>query len=229
MLEGKKAIGTVAYMGGVMSLPELFVWSWTQMLQYNAIYAMQPNADIFYTRATVSYHSMARNSLADSMRGDWLLMLDTDIAFDPDLLARMLFLFESEKLDVLSGLYLHKGHPHPPVLYTWSKDGEQLEHLGDWDKPEGRYLIPIASAGAGCLLVRRSVFERIREELKESPFDIIHPYGEDHSFFRRLKKLGIQAYCDPSVEVNHLAMRPLGLKDYQPEPELIGERREWQQ
>ena len=38
--------------------------------------------------------------------------------------------------------------------------------------------------------------------LKENPFDIIPPYGEDHSFFMRLKKLGIKAYGAVVMDIN---------------------------
>ena len=69
-------------------------------------------------------------------------------------------------------------------------------------------------AGAGCLFVRRGVYDRIRSELKCEPFDIEHPFGEDLSFFRRLKKLGVKVACDFRVECPHLATRALTLADY---------------
>ena len=39
---------------------------------------------IHYDRATVSYHSFARNTLVERMEGDFLLMLDTDHILDSD-------------------------------------------------------------------------------------------------------------------------------------------------
>ena len=222
MLYGKKPIGTIGYMGGLMSLPEPFLWSYSQMVQYNNDYVCLDKESIHYIRAMISFHSAARNSLVDQAYGDWLLMLDTDITFEPDILARLLMIFNrpldtGENIDVLAGLYQHKAAPHHPVLYAWDKDA--LAHLGDWDKfGEGQhYVIPIASAGAGCLLVRRNIYERVKKELKENPFDIIPPYGEDHSFFMRLKKLGIKAYCDPLITVNHLRLEGLSMDDYNKE------------
>lgn len=216
MLLSKRPIGTIAYMGGVMSLPEPFVWSWTQMVQYNTEYVCESGEYIHYNRATVSYHSFARNSLADNLQGDWLLQLDTDITFEPDLLARMLYKMDKFNIDILTGLYLYKSPPHPPVAYGYDPKTKQKVMLGDWQKNAD--LVPLKGAGAGCLLVRRNVFERIKSELNESPFDIYmddkSPLSEDHSFFERCWKLKIPVYAAPEIWVNHLTYKPLKEVDY---------------
>lgn len=212
MLLSKKALGSIAYMGGVMSIPEPFVWSWSQMVEFNQDYMCQSNQYVKYYRATVSYHLYARNNIVDNMRGDWVLMLDTDISFDPDLAVRMLSCMNKHKIDVLTGVYNFKSPPHAPLLFTFNNKTGHLAPIGDWTKNAEIY--EVGSAGAGCLFVRKSVFDRIKEELKEGPFDIIHPLSEDHSFFSRLKKLKIKAYFNPEIEVHHLAYKHLSMKDY---------------
>lgn len=211
MLIGKKPIGTIAYLGGLMSLPEPFCWSWSQMIQFNSDYLVDSNQSIFYNRATVSYHVYARNSLVDQMKGDWLLMLDTDIKFEPDIAMRMLNIMDQHKIDVLAAIYTYKAYPHSPVLFLFNDKGDALMPLGDWS--DNAQIYELGSAGAGCLMVRKSVFDKIKKA-KESPFDIIHPFSEDHSFFRRLKKLKIKAYYSPLIEVNHLGYKQYSLKDY---------------
>lgn len=215
MILGRKIIGTCAYMGGVMSLPEPFVHSWTQMLQYNYEYL----GPIKYDKATVSYHSFARNSLVDNMQGDWLLQLDTDITFEPDLLARMLHKADKFGVGVLAALYLYKSPPHPPVAYNFDPKAKEKHILGDWQKDAD--LIPLKSAGAAALLVRRSVFDKIKSELQQSPFDIYSkdntPLSEDHSFFERCWKLKIPTYTAPDLWVNHLMYKELTEKDYNKE------------
>lgn len=212
---GNKTIGTVAYLGGVMALPEPFVHSWTQMVQYNYEYLLDRQQLIKYDRSTVSYHSFARNSLVDNMQGDWLLQLDTDITFEPDILARMLHKMDKFGIDVLAGLYLYKSKPHPPVAYNYDPAKKEKTILGDWQKDAD--LIPLRSSGAACLLVRRSVFDRIKAT-GEGPFDIYFdgkaPLSEDHSFFERCWKLKIPIYAAPDVWVSHLMYRELGEKDF---------------
>ena len=211
MILGKKPIGTIGYMGGVLTVPEPFAWSFAQMVQYNTEYLCEPGQVVHYERATVSYHAYARNCLVERLRGDWLLMLDTDHQFEPDLAARMLHRLEQNSLDVLVGLYHYKSPPHSPVLYRWGKKG--LQPLGQWQRFKEPYLVPIGSSGAGCLMVRRQVFEKIRAT-GQSPFDIIPPFSEDHSFFKRLARLKIKAYCDPTIEYHHLAWKPLAAADF---------------
>ena len=231
MLLGRHVIGTVAYMGGVPSLPEPFVWCWTQMIEYNSEYLVQPNERIHYDRATISFHSMARNQLVSQMQGDWLLMLDIDMTFEPDICARLLLHLERDGADAVTGVYVFKGPLHSPVLYT--SDGKSgLAPIGDWDRPQNAeaYLMPIESAGAGCLMVRRSVLDQIAADSKSGPFDIEPPYGEDHSFFRRLKKSGCKAYASPTIRCGHLAWRAWTLDDYTPNQDMLGERKMlWQQ
>ena len=210
----RKIIGTVGYMGGIPTLCEPFAWSWGNMIQYNTEYLCAPGERMHYVRSTISYHAAARNGIVKEARGDFLLMLDTDHSFDPDIVARMWHRMEKYNLDVLSAFYLHRAPPHVPVIYKFSEDGKSFENIGDWDRTPGKTFIKVAGAGAGCLMVRRSVFKRIEQELKEEPFDIIHPFGEDLSFFMRLKKLGIDVFCDYTIECHHLSYAPLSLEDY---------------
>lgn len=205
-------------MGGVMSVPEPFVHSWQQMIEYNSEYLVQSTERILYDRATVSYHSFARNSLVEHMQGDWLLMLDTDLTFEPDILARMLLRMERYKIDVIVAPYLYKSEPHPPLLYGWNEKKKEKYIVGDWDKKAD--LIPIRGAGAGCLLIRKKVFVKIQTKLHCSPFDIYFdknggPMSEDHSFFERCAKLKIPVYFSPAITVKHLMYRELDVnKDY---------------
>ena len=216
MIYGAKPIGTVAYLGGLMAVPEAFTWCWGQMIQYNTEYLCEPGQRIQYERATISFHAAARNDLVTRMRGNWLLQLDTDLTFEPDVVARLVAVLErNPDIHVVTGLYQHKGPPHSPVLYLAHEDGEHFVPLGKWEEREPPYLLPVASAGAGCLLVRRGVFDRMRDELHEAPFDILPPFGEDHSFFKRLKRLGLHAYCAPYIHAHHLQVRPVSMDAYE--------------
>lgn len=212
----RRCLGTVAYLGGTPAVLEAFAWSWGQMAAFNAE-NVQPGEFIHLDKAPFSYHSAARNYLAARMLGDWLLMLDADHAFDPDLAIRMARLLVGSQLYVLTGLYLHRREPYPPVLYG-GEDGDR-HTIRDWS--DNLDLFPVTSAGAGTLMVRRDVFQEIGEKLGEAPFDPRPPLGEDHSFFARLHQLGIQAWCAPSISSQHLEIRPLGLEHYR-RPGLSG-------
>lgn len=224
MLLGKKIIGTVGYLGGVPAILEKFMWSWTQMIQYNNDYLVSPNEQIFYTRATVSYHSYARNNLSDAVQGDWILMLDADHEFEPDVVARMLHYFDKDNLDVLVGLYHYTLPPYLPKIYRFNKKMTNVEQIAKWDDIGGNYLIPIEAAGAGCLLVRKRVLRQMEKQFKCKPFDIKPPFSEDLSFFYRLKKMGIGVYCAPMIEFPHLQIKTIKLKDFDNNDLPIGKK-----
>lgn len=211
MLLGRKAIGTVAYMGGVPAVLEKFCWSWGQMVQYNQEMLCGPDQFVHYDRATISDHAPARNHLTSRFLGDWLLQLDTDHEFDPDIVARLVRLADVNDIDVLSGFYQFKNGPCGPVLFQWvgdDPDRQALHPMIEW--PGDVPLLQVGSAGAGCLLVRRSVFDRIAREWPGSgAFDRIPPFSEDHSFFVRCKKLGIACYAAMHVRSDHLRVQPV--------------------
>lgn len=213
MRKQTKYIGTVAFMGGVPTIPTPFVKSWTDFIVYNSKYI---DGEIFYMTPTTSLHFQARNEIVDKMKGDWVLMLDTDNKFPPNTLHRMLARFHQHDLDVLTGLYQFKQRPHSPVLFKWKENITSRVIQFQTQAVDQFNYIEVECAGAGCLLVRDRVFVRILEELKENPFDHIPPLGEDFSFFKRLQRLDIQAICDPSIHVEHLRWEGTTPPEYHP-------------
>lgn len=222
MLIGRKTIGTICYMGGIMGIPEPFVKCWGDMLQYNAEYLIKPTERIFYNRATVSYHSFARNSLIDAMQGDFILMLDTDIMFEPDLAARMLHRMNTYDIDVLTCMYPYKAYPHAPVLYGRDSKTKEKYVIGNWQQDVS--IMQIDSAGAGCLMIRRNVVDRFVKH-KQNLFEQVGDLSEDHSFFERLRRLKMKAYVALDIEIGHLIYKTLTIKDDYPREDMrIGKR-----
>jgi hypothetical protein len=218
MLIHKQPIGTVAYMGGTPAILEKFSYAFLQLALYSNEYLVGSNSYIHYDRSKVSYHAKARNELVQSMQGDWILMLDTDHEPDPDLLARMLNIFNRYKLDVLCGLYQVKMFPYPPLIYQWNEDRTEYELISSFDNKENADIFEIAAAGGGCLLLRRMVVYRMLNELKERPFDIRKQksgrlaLSEDLSFFQRCDELGIKCYASTKIENPHLDIVPITME-----------------
>lgn len=226
MLMKKRTIGTVAYLGGLSTTLEAFTWAWGQLVQFNSEYLCDPfkGEIVHYSKATMTLHDFARNSLVTAMQGEWLLQLDTDHAPEPDLCARMVWAMQKYNLQVVSALYRHKIGAGSPVIYNWDKSGKFAMPISDWDRDVSA--LQIGTAGGGCLLVRRSVFDRIRIELNESPFTRFEAYGEDHAFFQRCRKLNIPVYALPHVESPHLVVKPLLMADYQVQTGLPMDRQD---
>ena len=188
-----------------------FVDSFIDMVAWNAQYLCGPREFIYYPRPPAcSVQDITRNQIAESFHGDWLLQLDSDHQFEPDLLARLLSMAKHTGADVVVGMYQFKAHPHSPVLYRRLEDG--FYPLVEWDTRATAMIVD--SAGGGCLWAKRSVYDRIKTELNEKPFTRYEELSEDHSFFLRLRKLDIQVVCAPRVECHHLQVKPVTLADY---------------
>jgi len=171
-------------------------------------------------------HSIVRNAIAAKFWGNWLLQLDCDHTFLPNILQRMLAVFQERKLDVLTGLYYQKKPPYLPVIYTWNDRTQLFEHMASWPGEVFR----VDGAGGGCLLVRRGVFgqlARLREIVAErgspserpipasafgQPFDRIPEWemSEDLSFFYRCYLAGIKVWAHPGVVCHHLTSQEIG-------------------
>lgn len=221
MLLVKQPIGTMAYMGGLQFVFEEFMWSFAQTVAYGYEFVSKAsqNTYVHLERATSSDRAMSRNYLSYKFLGDWLIMFDADHAWEPDILGRMLALFEApladgSRVDVLSALYRYKTYPHLPVCFHWDESEQGHSVIGKFlsEAP----LFQIGCAGAGTLLIRRSVFDRIRAELGEDPFAEVHPFSEDFSFFARCRKLGIPVYVAPKIESDHLVVKRITGKDFDP-------------
>jgi hypothetical protein len=216
----REPLGTVAFMSGTWGTPIEFTRSYGKLIAHAYENVLQPHQFIHLDDQPTSYHSAARNALARRFMGDWLLQLDTDHEFEPDMLARMLGITQKWSVDVLTAVYRLKVPPYLPNLYWWNEESQAFARIAEinWDQP----VQEIKCSGAGALLVRRCVFDRIREELHEEPFDIIHPYSEDFSFFRRCIKLGIKTHVAPQIYSAHLRVTAVTHDDYNPAGLVLG-------
>ena len=214
MLTREKIIGTVAYLGGVPAVPEPFTYALTRAYAFAEESVCAEGQHLHLDRSKISLHDHARNRLVQQFRGDFLLMLDVDMSFEADFIARLISTMERTGAEVLTGIYHYRQPPHWPVLYMFNPTKQRHEVVVEWDRSSEVFRID--SAGAGCLIVRRSVFDRIREELREDPFARTGAAGEDHSFFARLRKLGIPAYCAWQIEAQHLEYVGIGSNDFDP-------------
>lgn len=220
----KLPIATVSIMSGLPAVLTEFAWSMIQFVDFNSQYVCGPKQFIHYSRSRHSLHFHARNQMVDEMLGDHLLMLDSDHLVPCDLLARLLNAAKMFRLDVVTGLYLKKEPPYRPAAWKWTENS----HAELADIPNE--VFEIGAAGAGCLLVHRRVFDRIKTEMKEEPFSVQEfpgVTGEDFAFFKRLRMLGIPAACVPWIECNHLLVKPLRAdEDFQRGVALPGEQEE---
>lgn len=228
-LAWRRPIGVVAFMSGIKYAEVPFMECAIEMARYNARHLEGDRKHIEYVHTSYSFHAKARNNLAEQCVGGpegWMFMLDLDIVFRPASLRTLLHTMYRRTQqypdghDVVCGIYFKKSDPHMPVI---------MEHEGKWFKhvqeiPDVPFRID--GGGGGCLLIRNKVFDRIREELGQEPFDSLYyyateedpnggPLSEDLSFFKRCQMLDIEIWCDPAVQCGHLDTFAVGREDYE--------------
>jgi hypothetical protein len=203
----KKAIGTVGRMWAD-TVDAQFTDSLALMMQYSQMVLCEPGEFIYYNHATVSWHESGRQQLLEQAMGDWLFMTDTDHAFSPDMLVRLLRFKDKYKCRVISAMYFSKNEPHVPVVNQWLKPDDPKDHsfknMLEFPADE---VIDCGPCGAGALLVDLDVFKDIQVKLGQAPFGTIPGISEDYSFYTRCKVLGIKTYLCPLVESHHLTQR----------------------
>jgi hypothetical protein len=220
MLIEKRPLGTIAYLGQG-TVPEPFCWSMIQLVQFCNEYLCKSGEYVHPDHATLSGQILMRNALVTRMQGDWIFFIDSDHNFDPDLLYRLLMLFEGhnknkEKLDVLGGMYQFKEAPHAPVAWMYHEATDSLRQIAQWDRTQP--LMPVDCLGAGCLLIRRTAIERLVEHYNDLPFNPIGKYNtDDFDFFERCRRIGIVSWWAPRIEVQHMRWQGVKLEDYKPE------------
>lgn len=167
-----------------------------------------------------------RNDLVRSLlqlrEPEWLLMLDTDIVFPPDLLTRMFSKMRDGPIDMLAGLYrtMRKDVAVPgDLITTWCIPnpggglGQPLVAVGETSE-----LIELASCGMGCTLIARYVLEAVWQAHQDDgdaafardpvtlPDQTPARLGEDVSFCLRARQLGFRILGAPDIGCGHVKM-----------------------
>ncbi len=140
---------------------------------------------------------------------DYLLFVDSDMVFKPDLLRQLL----KTGKDVVSGLAFMRKPPYNPCIHTKMRLGNagerEEELLNDFDAG----LIKVEGIGLACCLIKVSVLKTLREQ-NTSLFWPIFGYGEDLSFCIKLRKAGIDVWADTRIRVGHLGQTDVTQAEY---------------
>jgi GT2 family glycosyltransferase len=130
-----------------------------------------------------------------SREEEWLLMVDADIV-PPD---NALFELLSHEKEIVSAPSLvRKGNEAAPLILR--REGEEYRSMHN---PEG--LTEVDATGTGCILVHRSVFQRIPPPWFEFVLDQngLLKRGEDFEFCERARSAGFSIYVDCDLLCEH--------------------------
>ncbi len=164
----------------------------------------------------------ARNQVAEAFlvqSADWLFVVDTDMGFAPDTLERLLaaadpaerpimgalcFAWRELEADGLSG---YRCQPRPTIFeYVPTAEGDKFMGVSQY-APDT--VVQCAGTGSACILIHRSVIERIHDAYGPTWYERIKGtdgslLGEDISFCVRAGACGIPIHVHTGVKTSHL-------------------------
>ena len=132
-----------------------------------------------------------------------LLMIDCDMTFPEDLVARLL----SHDLPLVAALAIRGDHEKPvPVMHNLEPQG--MTAIAEW---EPGALIPCDATGAAAVMIATEVLEAMGE-----PWWMMSEDGAGHDihFFRRAKRAGYQLYVDTGCVTGHFMEHELTVESY---------------
>lgn len=227
---------TVAYVHNGRSVTYSWHLSLTKLLMWDSHHHKRVVRGGFATiKAATDGVTGARNTaIRDFLAGsdaEWLWWVDTDMGFAPDTVDQLVQAADPVERPVVGGLTFAQqesgsdgmGGYRPavwPVLLDWSDTPGDTGFLPRLDYPVNT-LTRCAGTGSACILIHRTVFERLAKDKPEGWFGwysrLPSPKGngddlsEDLSFCLRLRQAGIPVHVHTGVRTTH--MKPVWLNE----------------
>lgn len=163
-------------------------------------------------------------------KADWLLWVDTDMGFPPDVVDRLFdaadpvdrpvmgalcFANRDMEDDTMGGRRTVAG----PVIMHWTHDGDKAGFDIRWDYPLDT-VVRCDGIGSACVLIHRSVFEKVRDRYGEHWYTRVpnpstgNLVSEDLSFCVRMMALNIPVHVHTGVKTTHQKRIWLAEEDY---------------
>jgi len=132
---------------------------------------------------------------------DYLFAVDSDIAFEPDTLVKML----SHDKDIISGIYIQRIEGTHTIEIMRRNETGGVTHV-NWGDINGQGLVSIDGCGFGCVLVKGEVFRAIPYPhfLYHSAINHANTLSEDVHFCNQARAHGFTLWADTSIICDHI-------------------------
>lgn len=196
---------------------------------------MAPGRGGFISQTSSANISGARNAVCleflTNHTAPWLLMLDTDMTFQPDIVEALLEFADEDKAPIVGGLCFSMDNDGKlfPTLYDviGTEDSPEFVRYHEW-QPES--MMQVFATGAACLLIHRSALKAIRDyrdPAKPDRFGFSQAFpwfqetdfygrvmGEDITFCLRAGQVGLPVHVNTRVSLGHIKEFELNLQLY---------------
>ena len=158
-------------------------------------------ADVEMIAGTLVY--VARNRLANRAISEGythVLWLDSDMTFGPEIVEDLLFCGK----EMVCGAFVSRRPPYGPCVYTDITDPAKMKQVENFGTEPFR----VDGCGFAAVLTSVELLESVRHHFGTC-FRPTEDYAEDLAFCDRVKQLGREIWCDPSVRPGHIAHVPV--------------------
>lgn len=161
---------------------------------------------------TNARNTLVRRFLEREDQAPWLLFIDADMSFDPDLVDRLLDSAHDVSAPIVGALCfgVNLGRPFA-TLYRFVTDEDGRTRTERFESFPEKGKMQVHATGAACFIVHRRVLEAMTglegvdpayPWFQETSLDG-NPVGEDVTFFIRAGVLGFPVYVDCGIRVGH--------------------------
>ena len=158
-------------------------------------------ADVQIIGGTLVY--IARNRLAlRAIRDEYthVLWLDSDMTFSDSIVEDLLFCGK----DMVCGAFVSRKRPYGPCVYTDISDPANMKKVENFGTEPFR----VDGCGFATVLTSVSLLDAVQSNFGTC-FRPTEQYGEDLAFCDRVKQLGMEIWCEPTVRPGHIAHVPV--------------------
>ena len=145
----------------------------------------------------------ARNRIAHrAIEGGFthVLWLDSDMTFKPDIVDDLLWCGK----DMVCGAFVSRRPPYGPCVYTSIEDPANMTKVEDFGTEPFR----VDGCGFAMVLTSVSLLKAVMDRF-DTCFMPTEQYGEDMAFCDRVKQIGGEIWCEPTVRPGHIAHVPV--------------------
>lgn len=171
---------------------------------------IQGEAKFAYSVSSLVYD--ARNSLARQAiteKYDYVLWLDSDMEFEPDLLDRLKQDMDEYNADMVCAFYVTRKPKIKPVIFEKcgydhvAGSNEVIPYAKTYYDYPRDSVFPVEACGFGGVLMKTSLLQDV-EQKYGLPFAPILGFGEDLSFCLRVRDMGKEILCDSRIKMGHV-------------------------
>lgn len=195
----------------LIAIPALS-WVYTEFMQ-SMLGLDKPDSQLMIQSNSLVYDARNNIAWAALQSGvDRVLWLDSDMAFEPDLLTRLNAGMDYNRLDCVSAFYTTRSAEQVPCIYKevhWEIADGKVKTFADPIEECPEALFKVDGMGFGAVLMKTELIQAVVDKFGP-PFQPMPFLGEDLSFCWRVNQLKRHMWCDGRIKVGHIGSHIFG-------------------